>query len=144
MSNEDLEKESVNADTPAQLEHEFDAASDLASTTHERPVNKKKKAAPQAAASAAVSGNAVDDVYLSQCVYKNKFARKSLTVHHVQRLVEWGYVHAGSDKDGWYGDSTAFAVAAFQADHSLDGAGTMNAATLVALFEGDHNVNVIA
>ena len=105
----------------------------------------KVNSAPPAAKNAAVSGNAVDDVLLSQCVYKNAYARKSLTVHHVQRrLVEWGFVDAGSDKDGWYGDLTKSAVAAFQAAHSLPGAGDMNAATLVALFDGDQNVRIVA
>jgi peptidoglycan hydrolase-like protein with peptidoglycan-binding domain len=100
--------------------------------------------APAAAKNAAVSGNAVDDVMLSQCVYKNKFARKSLTVHHVQRrLVEWGYRDAGSDKDGWYGDLTKSAVTAFQSAHNIEGAGEMNAATLVALFDGDENVRIV-
>jgi peptidoglycan hydrolase-like protein with peptidoglycan-binding domain len=101
-------------------------------------------AAP-AAKNAAVSGNAVDDVLLSQCVYKNMYARKSLSVHHVQRrLVERGYTNAVGDKDGWYGDLTKDAVASFQKTHGIEGAGTMNAATLVALFDGDENVHVVA
>ena len=98
-----------------------------------------------AAKNAAVSGNAVDDVLLSQCVYKNMYARKSLSVHHVQRrLVERGYTNAVGDKDGWYGDLTKDAVASFQKAHGIEGAGTMNAATLTALFDGDENVNVVA
>jgi peptidoglycan hydrolase-like protein with peptidoglycan-binding domain len=77
-------------------------------------------------------------------VYKNKYARKSLTVHHIQRrLVEWGHRDAGSDKDGWYGDITKSAVAAFQKARGLEGAGDMNAATLTALFDGDENVRIV-
>jgi peptidoglycan hydrolase-like protein with peptidoglycan-binding domain len=105
----------------------------------------RKNSAPPAAKNAAVSGGAVDEVLLSKCVYRNAFARKSLSVHHVQRrLVEWGYRDAGSDKDGWYGDLTKAAVAAFQKAHGLEGAGIINAATLVALFDGDENVHVVA
>lgn len=145
VSNEELEhvtaEETVFAAEPVAISQD--------SAPEEPPAQKvfaekKKKSVPPAAQSAAVSGNATDDVLLSQCVYKNKFARKSLTVHHVQRrLVEWGYVDAGTDKDGWYGDHTARAVAAFQAAHGLDGSGQMNADTLTALFEGDHNVALV-
>ena len=90
-----------------------------------------------------VSGGDTDDVYLDKCVFKNTFARKSLTIHHVQRrLVELGYRDAGSDKDGWYGDLTQMSIAAFQKDRSLAGEGCMNSETLVALFDGDQNVTV--
>jgi peptidoglycan hydrolase-like protein with peptidoglycan-binding domain len=108
------------------------------------PVVSKGNTPPAAAKNAAVSGNAVDDVLLSQCVYKNMYARKSLSVHHIQRrLVEWGYNDAVGDRDGWYGDLTKASVAAFQAAHNLQGAGEMNADTLAALFNGDENVNVV-
>jgi hypothetical protein len=90
-----------------------------------------------------VSGGDTDDVYLDKCVFKNTFARKSLTIHHVQRrLVELGYRDAGSDKDGWYGDLTQMSIAAFQKDRSLAGEGCMNSETFVALFDGDQNVTV--
>jgi peptidoglycan hydrolase-like protein with peptidoglycan-binding domain len=90
-----------------------------------------------------VSGGDTDDVYLDKCVYMNKYARKSLTVHHVQRrLVELGYRDAGSDKDGWYGELTHIAVASFQKDRSIAGEGCMNSETFVALFDGDQNVTV--
>lgn len=104
----------------------------------------KSIGAPPSTSGLAVSGNATDDVLLSQCVYKNIYARKSLSVHHVQRrLVEWGYRDGGSDKDGWYGDLTKDAVAAFQKARGIEGTGIMNADTLVALFDGDQNVNLI-
>jgi hypothetical protein len=90
-----------------------------------------------------VSGGDTDDVHLDKCVFKNAFARKSLTIHHVQRrLVELGYRDAGSDKDGWYGDLTQMSIAAFQKDRSLAGEGCMNSETFVALFDGDQNVTV--
>lgn len=92
-----------------------------------------------------VIGNAdTDTVYLDKCVYKNMYAKKSLTVHHLQRrLNELGFTSAYSDKDGWYGDLTKSAVASFQAANNLEGDGLMNAATLSAIFAGDSNITVV-
>jgi peptidoglycan hydrolase-like protein with peptidoglycan-binding domain len=105
----------------------------------------KRGSKPEQQVSHVVSGNATDDVYLDRCVYENKYARKSLTIHHVQRrLVELGYHTAGSDKDGWYSEFTAVAVSAFQKDRSLAGDGGMNSETFIALFAGDPNVTVHA
>jgi peptidoglycan hydrolase-like protein with peptidoglycan-binding domain len=104
------------------------------------PAPKAQKNAPKVA----VSGAAKDDVLLSACVFKNVYARKSLTIHHVQRrLAELGYRDAGSDKDGWYGDLTKRAVAAFQKDAKLGESGIIDAATLEAIFDGDPYVSVI-
>lgn len=90
-----------------------------------------------------VSGNATDDVFLESCVFKNQYARKSLTVHHVQRrLAELGFKDADSDKDGWYGDLTRLSVEQFQKAKGIEGDGLMNAATFSALFAGDSNVTV--
>jgi peptidoglycan hydrolase-like protein with peptidoglycan-binding domain len=100
--------------------------------------------AVRAERSAAVSGADKDEVRLSACVYKNMYARKSLSVHHLQRrLAVLGYNNADADKDGWYGDLTCDAVAAFQADKKLDGAGHMNAETLKAIFAGDPHCIVV-
>lgn len=93
-----------------------------------------------------VSGGDADDVFLDKCVYKNNAARKSLTVHHLQRrLAELGYKDAASDKDGWYGELTRDAVAAYQSAMKIDTdtPGLMNAETLQKIFNGDANVNVI-
>jgi peptidoglycan hydrolase-like protein with peptidoglycan-binding domain len=91
----------------------------------------------------AVSGAAQDNVYLSRCVVKNQFERKSLTIHHVQRrLAELGYRAATADKDGWYGDNTVSAVASFQSAVQLTSTGIIDAETFTALFAGDPNVIV--
>lgn len=91
----------------------------------------------------AVSGAAQDPVRLSRCIFKNQFERKSLTVHHVQRrLSELGYAGVISDKDGFYGDATALAVADFQAVCGFPVSGQMDAATFERLFAGDINVVV--
>lgn len=93
---------------------------------------------------AVVSDGLVDDVALAACVYKNLHARKSLTVHHLQRrLEELGYAEAGMDKDGYYGDLTKFAVASYQRDNKLEGDGLVDAETFLAIFKGDPNVNPI-
>ena len=92
----------------------------------------------------AVSGGSKDAVILANCVYKNKFARKSLTGHHVQRrLNELGYPEANADKDGWYGDLTKLSVSNFQKAKGLAATGIMDADTFTKLFEGDNNVEVV-
>lgn len=102
----------------------------------------KNKTVP--AADHVVGNGDVDEVHLKQCVYKNPYARKSLTVHHVQRrLGEFGYGDAMADRDGWYGDLTVAAVKAFQADKGLEATGKMDADTFTKLFAGDHNVRVV-
>lgn len=84
-----------------------------------------------------------DEVSLSRCVIKNKHAKKSLSVHHVQRrLYELGYVDAYTDKDGWYGDLTVKAVREYQAANGLAGDGAVDKATLDHLFSDDPNVTV--
>ena len=91
-----------------------------------------------------VTGGATDSVYLDKCVFKNTGARKSLSVHHLQRrLVELGYHNALGDPDGWYGDDTRACVHAFQTDSNIDGDGIMNATTLEALFARDPHVTVV-
>jgi peptidoglycan hydrolase-like protein with peptidoglycan-binding domain len=105
----------------------------------------KVKAAEAAVAGAAVvSGGMYDDVSLDRCVFKNIYAKKSLTVHHLQRrLSELGYSDALTDRDGWYGDITRDAVASWQSDNNIEGDGTMTAETFKKIFDGDINVNVI-
>lgn len=94
--------------------------------------------------SAVVSGGSVDQVLLKQCVYKNPAARKSLSVHHLQRrLNELGYTDAHADKDGWLGDLTKLAIEKFQKDKHLPVTGTVDADTLKKIFEGDRNVEVV-
>ena len=91
-----------------------------------------------------VSGGEVDTVYLAKCVYKNKFERKSLTVHHLQRrLVELGYKEAGSDIDGYYGDLTKSAVYKYQEANGIPASGLMDVDTFVNIFNGDPNVDPV-
>lgn len=99
---------------------------------------------PQAAGPAVVSNNTVDYVRLSAIVFKNVHARKSLSVHHLQRrLNELGYTEAFADKDGYYGDKTREAVGRFQGDNNLPGGGLVDQGTIDLLFRGDPNVLLI-
>ena len=108
----------------------------------EMPKEEKPKAKKQAPA--AVSGERVDEVFLNNCVYKNIYARKSLTIHHLQRrLNELGYKDAYADKDGWFGDLTKLAITNFQKDNGLPATGEVDATTFTKVFEGDPNVRVI-
>jgi peptidoglycan hydrolase-like protein with peptidoglycan-binding domain len=107
------------------------------------PRAEKPAPTPTAAPYAVIGSGDTDDVFLSKCIFKNVYARKSLTVHHLQRrLTELGYKHANSDKDGWYGDLTKQDVASFQSDFGIEGSGEMNADTFTAIFDGDVNVTV--
>ena len=94
--------------------------------------------------SQAVSGEDVDDVILANCIYKNVYARKSLTVHHLQRrLIELGYKDADADKDGWLGDETVASIKNFQADKGMDVTGSVDVDTFKKIFEGDVHVRVV-
>jgi hypothetical protein len=85
-----------------------------------------------------------DEVVLGQCVYKNMYTRKSLTVHHLQRrLAELGYGDASADLDGWYGDLTKDSVRQYQGDNNLEATGVMDAETFKRIFKGDPNVMVV-
>jgi hypothetical protein len=98
-----------------------------------------------AAANAAVTGSS-DDVYLSKCVYENKYERKSLTIHHIQRrLEELGYKDVVGDRDGWLGELTMMSINQFQQDKGLDVTDkSVDEVTFISIFAGDPNVNIIA
>jgi hypothetical protein len=99
---------------------------------------------PEPAGPAVVSNNSVDDVVLASAVYKNVKARKSLTIHHLQRrLVELGYERAGLDKDGWYGENTLSAIVSYQKDKGVGESGRLDAETFLAIFKNDPNVKPI-
>lgn len=107
------------------------------------PAPKPKSTTTTAVATHVVSGNDKDDVFLKQAVFKNPRARKSLTIHHLQRrLAELGYGDAAADRDGWYGDLTKLAVEAWQKDNRIEPTGLMNAKTIEGIFAGDSNVRV--
>ena len=92
---------------------------------------------------AVVSNSRVDAVHASKIIPHNKMQKKSLSVHHLQRrLVEWGFMDAYMDKDGYYGDFTTKAVADFQSKVGLPVTGLPEYETLERVFEGDTNVRL--
>jgi hypothetical protein len=98
---------------------------------------------PKPAGPAVVGSEAVDTVKVSAIVYKNLYAKKSLSVHHLQRrLNELNYSEAYGDRDGWFGDRTKAALARFQADNKVGANGAPDLKTLRKLFAGDPNVEV--
>jgi hypothetical protein len=110
------------------------------------PVNMDKlyDSLPEPAGPAVVGNDRTDQVRLDSCIYKNIHARKSLTIHHLQRrLAELGYTEASHDKDGWYGDYTKNAIISFQSNNGFTPNGIVDAATFLAIFDGDVNVTAI-
>lgn len=146
MKGKVLTMDSENIEQPEENTEEIVASEDVTSTPVEveAEVEVKVEAPVPAARGAAVTKEGIDPVLLSVCIYKNPAARKSLSVHHLQRrLNELGYHDAYGDKDGWYGDLTRAAVAAYQKDNGLvvDGReGLMDEVTLKKIFAGDPNV----
>ena len=140
----DAPVEVVEQDVPA---HDVESEEVIATEPTPEPIHEPEAVhQPKATyqASEAVSGEDVDNVLLANCVYKNIYARKSLTVHHLQRrLIELGYKDADADKDGWLGDETVSAISKFQADKGLEATGLVDADTFIKIFEGDVHVNVI-
>ena len=134
--------ESASTDQPVSDAPEADTAPAPHEPPRSQPTTSKRKPSPRGQA---VSGSDTDEVRLSLIVFKNPAARKSLSVHHLQRrLAELGYRDAGTDKDGWYGDLTLKAVAEYQRDNGLAGDGAVNMPTLEHLFADDSNVTVAA
>jgi hypothetical protein len=123
---------------------EEEEAEESAPEPEPEPAPKPKAPKPAAEATHVVGDGDYDQVFLKQCVYKNMYARKSLTVHHLQRrLGELGYGDATADRDGWYGDLTMGSVKAFQGDNKLEANGIMDAKTFERIFAGDPNVKVV-
>ena len=108
------------------------------------PIPASMVALAEPAGPAVVSDGLVDPVFLSKAIYRNNLARKSLTVHHLQRrLNELGYSVAYGDKDGWYGDGTQMAIDSFRADKKIEATGQIDKDTFLAIFKNDPNVDPI-
>lgn len=98
---------------------------------------------PTPSGPAVVGLGETDIVKVSSIVYRNEAARKSLSVHHLQRrLGELGYEDARKDKDGYFGPLTRRAVALFQEQNKLEPNGEVSLVTLKKLFKDDPNVDV--
>lgn len=106
-------------------------------------INAVRAELPEPAGAFVVGNGVVDEVSASKIIYKNQLARKSLSVHHLQRrLNELGYVEAYKDRDGYFGDKTRVAVAKFQEANNLHPNGEISKELLDLLFTNDPNVAV--
>lgn len=141
----------MNEETTPQAEQQLDepapqsveVVETIAEEPAPAPAPAKPKAKPVHANHYVVGGTAKDTVYLSACVYKNPKARKSLTVHHLQRrLVELGFDVAGADKDGWYGDLTATAVGEWQKANKKPVTERLTLDELLDIFKDDPYIEV--
>lgn len=97
-------------------------------TVHERPVKKSRTSIPTALVDGTV-------VRMSSVEYPT-YARNSMSVSAVQvRLIELGYLTAGSDRRGWLGPGTFEALTKFQEDAKIE-QDAVSLKTVSALFEG--------
>lgn len=102
----------------------------------------KKKRAHKSAPGQVVGKDKTDTVAVSRLVFGAR-ARKSLSVHHLQRrLNDLGYPEAYADQDGWAGPLTERSVSQWQKDNGYP-VGKITGAQATALFEGDPNVTVL-
>lgn len=90
-----------------------------------------------------VAPTEVVEVYADKIIFKNKLAKKSMSVWQVQRrLNDLGYTAVRKEKAGFYGDITQAVVDAYRAENKL-GTGGIDEKFLKALFKGDKSVKLI-
>jgi len=112
----------------------------------EEVVEEKKPAAKKAAAPKgkktdpkSVSTKLGSDITVSRSklIYKNMFEHNSRSVGVTQiRLLELGYVEAGSDKRGYLGDETLMAISKFAKDQGMGQVDIQDEALVKAIFAG--------
>jgi peptidoglycan hydrolase-like protein with peptidoglycan-binding domain len=85
----------------------------------------------------------VAEVYEDKIIFKNLFAKKSMSVWQVQRrLYDLGYETVREAKPGYFEEITLKAVQDYRADKNL-GDGEIDAKFLKSLFAGDKAVKLI-
>jgi peptidoglycan hydrolase-like protein with peptidoglycan-binding domain len=85
----------------------------------------------------------VVEVFENKIIFKNKMAKKSMSVWQVQRrLFDLGYEAVREAKPGYYEEITLKAVEDYRADKNL-GEGKIDAKFLKSLFAGDKAVKLI-
>jgi hypothetical protein len=83
------------------------------------------------------------EVYADKIIFKNKKAKKSMSVWQVQRrLFELGYEEVREAKPGYFEEVTLKAVEDYRADKNL-GDGDIDVKFLKSLFAGDKTVKLI-
>ena len=90
-----------------------------------------------------VAPSEVVEVFASKIVFKNKMAKKSMSVWQVQRrLFDLGYTAVKKAKPGYYDDITQAVVDAYRAENKL-GTGEVDEKFLKAIFKEDKSVKLI-
>ena len=85
----------------------------------------------------------VVEVFENKIIFKNKMAKKSMSVWQVQRrLFDLGYEAVREAKPGYFEEITLKAVEDYRADKNL-GEGKIDAKFLKSLFAGDKAVKLI-
>jgi hypothetical protein len=85
----------------------------------------------------------IAEVYADKIIFKNKMAKRSMSVWQVQRrLSDLGYTDVREAKPGYYEEVTLKAVEDYRADKNL-GDGEIDAKFLKDLFTGDKTVKLI-
>lgn len=88
-------------------------------------------------------GGVVVEVFADKIIYKNKMAKKSMSVWQVQRrLFDLGYTAVKKAKPGYYEEITQSVVDAYRTENNL-GEGQIDEKFLKALFKGDSLVKLI-
>ncbi len=103
----------------------------------------RKRRRPKSAP-AVVGRGKTDEVSVSRLIPKNVRAKKSLSVHHLQRrLNELGYSAAYADTDGWLGDGTLLGLRQFAEAEGHEIGDILTFAVILDVFDGDANVTVV-
>lgn len=140
MNNEINEMNNEVADEVADNVAELTTPVDDEKVEVETPVVASKKSSTKKVAKGThtVTTGLRDELIPSHVVVKNIFRKKSLTVHHIQRiLIELGYTEADIDPDGFYGDGTIEAVKKWQAHTKNEITGIITEPQLRTLIEFD-------
>lgn len=83
------------------------------------------------------------EVFADKIIYKNKMAKKSMSVWQVQRrLFDLGYTAVKEAKPGYYEEITQFTVDAYRAENKL-GTGQIDTKFLKAIFADDKTVKLV-
>lgn len=98
---------------------------------------------PVATPAKEVAPSEVVEVFANKIIYKNKMAKKSMSVWQVQRrMFDLGYTAVKKAKPGYYEDITQSVVDAYRVENKL-GTGQIDEKFLKAIFKDDKSVKLI-
>ena len=107
------------------------------------PVEEVVPVVPVATPVKEVAPSEVVEVFANKIIYKNKMAKKSMSVWQVQRrLFDLGYTAVKKAKPGYYEELTQSVVDAYRVENKL-GTGQIDEKFLKAIFKDDKSVKLI-